>query len=60
MTVYDLCGLYLEQSENVEIWSTSYGQTLFDGTFEDAADSGFEDCDVMSFHVEDGIVVITV
>lgn len=60
MTVYDLCKLYSEQDENVEIWSTSYGRTLFNGTFEDAADSGFEDCEITSFHVEDGIVVIAV
>lgn len=60
MTVYDLCKLYSEQDESVEIWRASYGHTLFSGTFEDAADSGFEDCEIVGFHVEDGIVVIMV
>lgn len=60
MTVYELIDLYINSGENMQIWNGSTGQTVFEGSFEDAKDSRWADCIVESFGIEDGILVINI
>lgn len=65
ITVYDLCNLYIESGETMRIWCEfDAGQggdgIVFEGTFSEAAHSDWEDCEVESFGIENGMLVVNV
>lgn len=60
MTVYDLADLYVESSEEMQIRTVETEQIVFEGSFEEAKDSEYADCEVSSFGIEDGILVINI
>ena len=66
ITVYDLCNLYINDSENVRIWCAYDAEMGGDGiVFEDTFNevmfrSDWSDCVVESFGIENGVLVINV
>lgn len=60
MTVYELCYLYIEESEDMEIWDGEKEETVFSGMFREAMDSEFSDEEVSSFGIERGKIVINI
>lgn len=60
MTVYDLTDLYIEQSEKMEIWNVETEQTVFTGSFDEAKESDYADCEVGTFGIESGKIVINI
>ena len=60
ITVREFCGLAIEPTDSVEIWSCEAGQNVFEGTFRDALVSDFEDKVVQSFSAYEGTVVINI
>lgn len=60
MTVYDLCSLYIEDTEEVKIYSISKEEYVFDGFFREATYCDYSDDDVQSFGIEDGIICINI
>ncbi|MDE5965853.1 MAG: hypothetical protein K2G89_03380 [Lachnospiraceae bacterium] len=60
MTVYDLANLYIESGETMQIWNLDTESTVFEGTFDEAKYSDYADCEVGSFGIENGIIVINI
>ena len=60
MSVYELANLYIEGSKDMQIWNGNTQETVFEGTFDEAKYSNFADCEVLSFGIEDGILVINI
>lgn len=60
ITVRKFCGLAVEPTDSVEIWSCEAGQNVFEGTFREALGSDFEDNIVQSFSAYEGTVVINI
>ena len=60
MNVYDFCFLYLEDSEEMEIWSNKKQRTVYSGTFCGAMYSDFSAEEVQSFGIENGKICINV
>lgn len=60
MTVYELCELYIDEEEEVRIWSYKEESQVFIGTFCSALLSEYADELVGSFGIEDGIIVINI
>ena len=65
ITVYDLCNLYIEGGEKMNIWCAYDAEMggdgiVFEGTFDEAARSDWADCVVESFGIENGVLVINV
>lgn len=60
MTVYELADLYMRGAENMQIWSAETQETVFEGSFREAKESKYADCDVSSFSIEDEIIVINI
>lgn len=60
MTVYELSDLYIESTEEMEIWNGSTEKTVFKGSFDEAKESDYAECEVGSFGIEDGIIVINI
>lgn len=60
MTVYEMCDAYIEGDEQVQIWSNDKESTVFEGTFNEAMDSDFSDEEVMSYGIENGIIVLNI
>lgn len=63
--VYDLCNLYIDGSENMKIWCGSDAENgedgiVFEGTFNEAIFSDWENCEVESFGIEDGVLVVNI
>lgn len=60
MAVYDLANLYINDGEDMEIWSSEEDKTVFRGTFDEVKDSDYADCEVETFGIENGIIVINI
>ena len=60
MSVYELANLYIEGSEDMQIWNGHTQVTVFEGAFDEAKYTKFADCEVLSFGIEDGILVINI
>lgn len=60
MTVYELADLYIESMEDMEIWDGAAEKTVFEGTFDEAIESDYAECEVGSFGIENGIIVINI
>lgn len=60
MTVYELCELYIDNLENMEIWSCDEQSTVFRGTFEEAQYCEYAEEVVQSFEIENGMVIINI
>ena len=60
MTVRELAELYIEGSDNMEIWEIEKEQTVFNGTFCEAITCEYAEREVGSFGVEDGIIVMNI
>lgn len=60
MTVYELADLYIESVEDMEIWNGNVEETVFKGTFDEAKESDYAECEVGSFGIENGIIVINI
>ena len=60
VTVAQFCNLYIEGTEKVRIWNCDEQKTVFEGTYHEAMDSAFEDYEVLSFGIEDGINCINI
>lgn len=60
MNVYDFCALYIEDGEEVVIWSAFKGSNVFRGTFNEAQFSRYAICEVNSFGIENGIICINI
>lgn len=60
LDVYSLCGYALDEWESVKIYSIDRNEEVFEGTFEEARDSEYADCEIMSFEVVDGIFSINI
>ena len=58
--VYDFCFLYIEDGENVAIWSAEEEKNVFEGTFREAMDSDYAYEEVNSFGIENGIICINI
>lgn len=58
--LYTLCELYLESSENMEVWDNETEKTVFSGTFHEAQFSEFSDAEVGSFGIENGVIVVNI
>jgi len=63
--VYDLCHLYVEGSEDMKIWCAFDAEDggdgiVFEGTFDEAMHSDFASCEVDSFGIECGILVVNI
>ncbi len=59
-TVYDLCWLYIEDSEEMTIWDLATETEVFKGTYDEAMSSDYSDYSVCSYGVENGIVCINI
>lgn len=60
MTVYELADLYLCKTEIMQIWSVDAENTVFEGSFDEAKESEYAECEVTSFGIEDGMIVINI
>lgn len=60
MKVYELADLYDESSNYMQIWNIDTGNTIFEGSFEEATDSKYAECEVGNFGVMGGIVIIKI
>ena len=60
MSVYDLLELYIEENDDMEIYDLSNGKTVFKGTVGDCLYSDFAGCEVCSYGVENGKLVVNV
>ena len=65
ITVYSLCSLYIEGSEEMRIWCAFDAEQggdgiVFEGTFSEAACSDWADCEVESFGIENEMLVVNV
>lgn len=63
--VYDLCNLYIEDTEDMKIWSASDAENggdgiIFEGTFFEALFTEWKNCEVASFGIENGVLVINI
>ena len=63
--VYDLCNLYIEGTEDMKIWCSFDAENggdgiVFEGTFDEARFSDFSRCEVESFGIELGVLVINI
>lgn len=63
--VYDLCNLYIEGTEDMKIWCAFDAENggdgiVFDGTFDEARFSDFARCEVESFGIEFGVLVVNI
>lgn len=58
--VGQFCGLYIEETDKVQIWSLEKEETLFEGTYRDAINSEYADEVICSFGVENGINCINI
>ena len=58
--VYDFCFLYIEDAEEVVIWSAEEEKNVFEGTFREAMNSNFAYEEVQSFGIENGIICINI
>ena len=60
MTVYELCDLYIESGETMNIYSCDEEQNVFEGTFREAMYSEYSDKEVSSFGIEAGRICINI
>lgn len=60
MTVNEMCHLYIEGGEQMQIWSIDEEKTVFDGTFYDVMTSDFSEEEVQSYGIENGIIVMNI
>lgn len=60
MSVYELCELYIDESEEMTIWSNESEQVVFEGTFKEAATSQYADELIGSFGIEYGKICINI
>lgn len=60
MTVYELADLYLENTEDMQIWNGKTEKTVFEGNFDEAKISDYAECEVGSFGIENGMIVINI
>ena len=60
MTVHDLCSLYIEDTEEVKIYSFDKDEVVFSGFFREATFCDYSDEEVCSFGIEDGIICINI
>lgn len=65
ITVYDLYNLYIEGNEDMRIWCAYAAEEdgdgiVFEGTFNEAANSDWAGCEIDSFGIENGVLVINV
>ena len=63
--VYDLCNLYIEGTEDMKIWCAFDAENggdgiVFEGSFDEARMSDFASCEVESFGIELGVLVINI
>lgn len=58
--VYDFCFLYIEDAEEVTIWSAEKEENVFEGTFREAMDSDYAYEEVNSFGIENGRICINI
>ena len=63
--VYDLCNLYVEGTEDMRIWCAFDAENggdgiVFEGSFDDARMSEWASCEVASFGIECGTLVINI
>lgn len=59
-TVYDLCWLYIEDSEEMTIWDLRTEAEVFRGPFDEAMLSDYSDMIVKSYGIENGIICINI
>lgn len=65
ITVYDLCYLYIESSETMRVWCAFDAEEggdgiVFEGTFSEVMRSDWASCEVDSFGIEGGVLVVNV
>lgn len=60
MVVQDLCELYIESGEEMEIYSLSKSETVFKGEFSEAEYCEFAYEEIASFGIESGKIVINI
>ena len=63
--VWDLCNLHIEGTGDMKIWSASDVEKgndgiVFEGMFDEACFSEWKNCEVESFGIEDGVIVINI
>ena len=63
--VYDLCNLYVEGTEDMRIWCAFDAENggdgiVFEGAFDEALFSEWKNCEVASFGIENGVLVINI
>lgn len=59
-TVYYMCLLYMDGTENMRIWDMNTENEVFNGTFDDAMHSGYEDYDVCSYGIEGNHICLNI
>lgn len=60
MSVCELCELYIEGSDVMEIYDTQKHETVFRGTYDEAQVCDYYDHEISSFEIQDGILVINI
>ncbi len=60
MTLYELCDAYINDSEDMEIWDLEKEETVFSGSFDEAKESDYADCEIGTFGIEQGKIVINI
>jgi len=62
MDVYNFCELATDDGYNCAIYdmNTSVEQEVFRGTLREARDSDFSEYDVMSFDLDDGVIILNI
>lgn len=60
MTVAQFCAFYIEETEQVCIWSAEEEKDVFMGTYREAQQSQYADETVSSFGIEGGIICINI
>lgn len=59
-SVYDLCWLYIEDTEEMTIWDLATEKEVFKGIFNEAMFSDYSEYIVCSFGIENGIICINI
>lgn len=65
ITVYDLCNMYVESEETMRVWCAFDAEEggdgiVFDGTFNEVMVSDWASCEVDSFGIENGTLVVNI
>ena len=60
MTVYEICEMYINENERMQIYSLGKEDAVFNGTFREASDSDYAWQEISSFGIENGILVVNI